>query len=91
VKQYGIQVIGINVWEHRDAQFHVKDFRDRHHLTFPLLMDEGEHYATRFRLQGVPTNVLVDPFGRIVEIGGTTPDGIIDSVSPRTSSHTCFM
>jgi hypothetical protein len=21
----------------------------------------------------VPTNVLVDPFGRIVEIGGTTP------------------
>jgi peroxiredoxin len=67
-------VIGINVWEHVDAPFHVKDFRDRHHLTYPLLLDEGERYATQFGLQGVPTNVLVDPFGRIVDVGGTTPD-----------------
>jgi hypothetical protein len=66
-------VIGINVWEHKDALFHVNDFRDRHHLTFPLLLDEGEHYAAQFQLQGIPTNVLVDPFGRIMEIGGTTP------------------
>jgi peroxiredoxin len=73
VKQYGIQVIGINVWEHQAQQAHVKDYRRRHHLTFPLLLDEGERYAAQFGLQGVPTNVLVDPFGRIVEVGGTTP------------------
>jgi peroxiredoxin len=74
VKQYGIQVIGINVWEHRDQVAHVKDYRLRHHLTYPLLLDNNEQYASQFDLQGVPTNVLVDPFGRIVEIGGTTPD-----------------
>jgi peroxiredoxin len=74
VKQYGIQVIGINVWEHRDQQAHVQDYRKRHHLTFPLLLDQGESYATQFNLQGIPTNVLVDPFGRIREVGGTTPD-----------------
>ena len=61
------------MWEHRDAPFHVRDFRDRHQLTYPLLLDEGEHYAVQFGLEGVPTNVLVDPFGRILEIGGTTP------------------
>jgi peroxiredoxin len=61
------------VWEHRDAAFHVKDYRERHHLTYPLLLDAGEHYAAEFGLEGVPTNVLVDPFGRILEIGGTTP------------------
>ena len=61
------------MWEHKDALFHVNDFRERHHLTFPLLLDEGEAYAAQFRLEGIPTNVLVDPFGRIVEIGGTTP------------------
>jgi peroxiredoxin len=74
VKQYGIQVIGINVWEHRDQVAHVKDYGQRHHLTYPLLLDVEEHYASQFGLQGVPTNVLVDPFGRIIEIGGTTPD-----------------
>jgi len=62
------------VWEHHDQQAHVKDYRQRHHLTFPLLLDEGEAYATQFGLQGVPTNVLVDPFGRIVAVGGTTPE-----------------
>ena len=61
------------MWEHRDAPAHVKDYRQRHHLTYPLLLDEGERYASQFALQGVPTNVLVDPFGRIVAIGGTTP------------------
>jgi peroxiredoxin len=69
-----VQVIGINVWEHENQQAHVKDYRERHHLTFPLLLDEGEHYAAQFGLQGVPTNILVDPFGRIREIGGTTPE-----------------
>jgi hypothetical protein len=39
-----------------------------------MLLDEGERYATQFNLQGVPTNVLVDPFGIIREVGGTTPD-----------------
>lgn len=73
MKQYGIQVIGINIWEHRDQQAHVKEYRQRHHLTFPLLLDEGEYYATQFQLRGIPTNILVDPFGRIQEIGGTTP------------------
>jgi peroxiredoxin len=67
-------VIGIDVWEHQNAPAHVKDYRQRHHLTFPLLLDEGERYASQFGLQGVPTNVLVDPFGRIVEVGGTTPE-----------------
>ena len=67
-------MIGISVWEHESQQAHVKDYRQRHHLTFPLLLDEGERYASQFGLQGVPTNVLVDPFGRIREVGGTTPD-----------------
>jgi peroxiredoxin len=62
------------VWEHHDQQAHVKEYRQRHHLTFPLLLDEGEVYATQFGLQGVPTNVLVDPFGNIVAVGGTTPE-----------------
>jgi peroxiredoxin len=73
VKQYGIQVIGINVWEHNNQQAHVKDYRQRHHLTFPLLLDQNEQYASQFALQGIPTNVLVDPFGRIIDVGGTTP------------------
>jgi peroxiredoxin len=72
-KEYGVQVIGINVWEHENQRAHVKEYRERHRLTFPLLLDEGERYAAQFGLQGVPTNVLVDPFGRIREIGGTTP------------------
>ena len=62
------------MWEHGNAAFHVQDYRQRHHLTYPLLLDEGERYATQFELQGVPTNVLVDPYGRIVDVGGTTPD-----------------
>jgi peroxiredoxin len=67
-------VIGIDVWEHRDQVAHVKDYRLRHHLTYPLLLDQNEQYASQFDLQGIPTNVLVDPFGRIQAIGGTTPD-----------------
>ena len=62
------------MWEHPTQVAHVKEYRLRHHLTYPLLLDQNEQYASQFDLQGVPTNVLVDPFGRIKAIGGTTPD-----------------
>ena len=67
----GVQVLGLAVSE-KDAGADVdpiakiKEFRARHHLTYPLLSDEDSGVFGRFNGSSIPSCVLVDRQGRFV-------------------------
>jgi peroxiredoxin len=51
----------------------VRRFRERHDLSYPLLVDRSGASAKQLQIEGIPTNVIADRRGIIREIGGSTP------------------
>jgi peroxiredoxin len=48
---------------------------NRHHLTFPVVHDEGHVLAGRFRVTELPVSFVVDARGRIIwSAGPAQPD-----------------
>ena len=44
----------------------VKEFIDKHHYTFPVLLDPKGKTLDLFQIKGIPTTLLIDKRGRIV-------------------------
>ena len=70
-KNKGVQVLGLAVAEKDagadiDPIAKIKEFRARHHLTYPLLSDEDQTVFGRFGGGSIPSCVLVDRQGRFV-------------------------
>ena len=40
-------------------------FRDRHGLTFPIVVDETGQVATALKVEAFPTNIIIDREGNI--------------------------
>lgn len=45
---------------------HVRDFIQKHHYTFPVLLDSKGEVLDLFDIKGVPTTILVDKTGRMI-------------------------
>ena len=58
-------VIGVNTAESGDPFAKAAAFRDKHQLTYPILVDADNKAAERFGVQGYPTNVVIDREGKI--------------------------
>ena len=43
----------------------LQDFQQKHGLTYPILLDETGTVANAYRVQGFPTNVIIDRQGRL--------------------------
>lgn len=57
-REKSLLVVGIDLG---DGQAEVKAFQERHHLTFPVLMDPDRNSSPRFQKDfGIPYNLLVD-------------------------------
>lgn len=67
-KRFGkkIQVIGIAVAAHGNPVKVARDFKAKHGLTYPVLVDTDNAIATQFGVQGVPTNAVLDKNRKIV-------------------------
>jgi peroxiredoxin len=70
-KNKGVQVLGLAVSERQsDPNINpiakIKEFRARHHLTYPLLSDEDNTVFGRFNGSSIPSCVLVDRQGGFV-------------------------
>jgi len=63
-KRFGkkLQVIGISLTDVKAA----KEFKSRHGLTFPVLVDEQGSLAKVFGIQTIPTNILLDKSRKII-------------------------
>jgi peroxiredoxin len=63
-REQGLTVIGISVDGPRNWA-RVRPFASRLGLGFPIVVDEDGSLARRFRVNGVPTTVLLAPDGRV--------------------------
>ena len=60
----GLVVVGVNQGESGDV---ARAFVRAHGVTFPVLLDEEQRYGRAYAAIGLPTSVVVDRTGRIVQ------------------------
>jgi len=61
----GVVVIGIDTAEESHPKEKAGEFRQKHELTYPILLDETGAVAKAYRVQGFPTNVIIDREGKV--------------------------
>ena len=59
----------VSVWEGSEARPEVERFREMWGIDATILLDESGDYARQLGIRGVPTNVLVDADGTVVDVG----------------------
>jgi peroxiredoxin len=66
-----VVVIGVNTAEHRgeDPLRKAREFKDKHKLTYPILVDGDGKVRGAFSVSAFPTNVLIDRDGKVRYIG----------------------
>ena len=62
-------MILIDIWEGTDPKPDVDRFCEMWGVDSTILLDETAEYAAALGIRGVPTNVLVDADGTIVDVG----------------------
>ena len=62
-KKKGVQVLGLAIQEQTPKE-KIELFRNRHHITYPLLSDEDQAVATRFGIKSIPTIIVIDKKGK---------------------------
>ena len=62
-------MILIDIWEGTDPRPDVDRFCEMWGVDSTILLDETAEYASALGIRGVPTNVLVDADGTIVDVG----------------------
>ncbi|WP_236606059.1 TlpA family protein disulfide reductase [Sandaracinus amylolyticus] len=73
-RERGLTIVGISQDQRVD---NARQFASRHHLSFPVLFDEGHAIANRYRPSRMPTSYVIDRGGivRHVHAGYRSGDG----------------
>ena len=64
----------VDIWEGGDPFPEARLFCERWGVEATVLIDEGDAFATRLGVRGVPTNVVVDADGVVRAFGPTSPE-----------------
>lgn len=64
-KDQGVEILAINVDE---APIVIKNFVERHNLTFPVPVDDGSQVLHAYGAGQLPATFLIDKDGKVVEI-----------------------
>jgi cytochrome c biogenesis protein CcmG/thiol:disulfide interchange protein DsbE len=83
---HGGHLVGVDYTDREDAG---RDFVRRYGWRFPVLDDPDGVYGARYALNGLPTTVVLDPEGRIVETlrGPQTAAGLGHALDASRSPH----
>ena len=73
---HGLQVVGVDVDEGGDQG--PLAFAVQHHLTFPMLHDEGHRYQVAFEEVGTPQTELISSDGKVIKVW----QGAFDTTDP---------
>lgn len=73
-----VQIIGINVGG-LDSVEAVSDYRQRHGITYPLLIDRANQVAEAYDIVAIPTVILLDRQGQ-VRFRDAAPPATLDGV-----------
>ncbi|WP_017728111.1 thiol-disulfide oxidoreductase ResA [Halalkalibacterium ligniniphilum] len=70
-KDQGVEIVAVNV---NEPELTVERFVERYGLTFPIAVDKGLNVTDAYGISPLPTTVLIDEHGKIVEVhtGGMT-------------------
>jgi len=63
-KERNFVLLAISV-DYEDLK-HVRDFMNKHHYTFPVLLDPKGETLDLFEVKGIPTTFLIDKTGRMI-------------------------
>ena len=77
----GLTVIGVNT---SDEAGNAAPFAIEHHLSYPIAYDDGQRVASAFRVDGLPTLVVISKTGKVVAVrAGETSDSDLDALVKR--------
>jgi peroxiredoxin len=63
-KSEGVQILAVNVGE---PKYSVENFANRHNLSFPILIDNGEQVQTAYGVDPLPVTFLIDKNGVLID------------------------
>jgi peroxiredoxin len=63
----------VDGFEQGSQEQNAREFRDQHGLTYPIVLDAGNHVAERYGITGWPTNFLIDQEGIVRQIDEDLP------------------
>jgi cytochrome c biogenesis protein CcmG/thiol:disulfide interchange protein DsbE len=77
----GLTVVGVNT---SDEAGNAAPFAKRHHLSYPIAYDEGQRAAIAYKVENLPTLVVISKTGKIVGVRtGMTSDAELDALVKR--------
>jgi len=65
----GLEIVLVDIWEGTEPRPEVERFCEMWGVGSTILLDDTAEYAAALGIRGVPTNVLVDADGTIVDVG----------------------
>jgi cytochrome c biogenesis protein CcmG, thiol:disulfide interchange protein DsbE len=60
-----VVVVAVNTAENDNPLANARAFKEKHHLTYPILMDTDGKVRELFGVPGYPTNILIDREGKV--------------------------
>lgn len=64
-EEKGVHILALNI---KDTRLKAETFRDQYGLTFPIAQDKDESIRRAYNVIPLPTTVLIDPDGKIIDI-----------------------
>ncbi|WP_419960955.1 thiol-disulfide oxidoreductase ResA [Psychrobacillus sp. BM2] len=64
-KDKGLEILAVNVGE---SNFSVQKFIDRKGLSFPVLIDDNKSVMETYKINPLPTTLLINPEGKIEKV-----------------------
>ena len=58
-------MVAVNTGEQNNPLANARAFKEKHHLTYPILMDTDGKVRELFGVSGYPTNVVIDREGKV--------------------------
>jgi hypothetical protein len=68
----GLEIIMIDVWEGTGAREQAQRYCDMWQLRATVLLDETAQFTRDLGVRGVPTNVVVDADGTVLDVGASS-------------------
>lgn len=84
-------VLGIHTakYDHERVRAHLQQAIDRHGITHPVMHDRDQRMWNAYRVSGWPTQILIDPTGRVMQgfLGEHHEERIAELIRETITSH----
>ena len=79
-KDQGVEILAVNLTS-QDTKSKIAPFVKEFGLTFPILLDEEGYVGQKYQIMTVPTSLMIDTKGNIVEtISGPMDEALMESL-----------